>query len=82
MMTRCECRNLPFLGLLAYARRYGITTIEELMAATGCCTGCGTCRPYVEELLRTGRLRCGDRLIELPEIDVPLDLPPPPRADR
>jgi NAD(P)H-nitrite reductase large subunit len=79
MQMRCKCRDLPFLGLLSYARKYGITDIEDLIAATGCCTGCGSCRPYLEELLKTGKLRVGGKLIDLPKIDVPLDVPPPPR---
>ena len=79
MMTRCVCKNLSFLGLMTYARRNNITSIERLSLATGCCTGCGTCRPYLEELLRTGKLRCGDQLIDLPKIDAPLR--PPTRND-
>ena len=66
MKTRCECRNLSFVGLLAYARRRGITDVADLIEATGCCTGCGSCRPLLEELLRTGKLRVGDRLIDFP----------------
>jgi bacterioferritin-associated ferredoxin len=66
MMVRCECMQLSFIGLLYYARRHGITTLEELMKATGCGTRCGSCRPFLEEMLRTGKLQCGDRLIELP----------------
>ena len=77
MKTRCECLELPFVALMAYARRYNITDIEELIAATRCCTGCGSCRLYLEELLKTGKLRCGDQFIELPKVDVPLDIPPP-----
>jgi bacterioferritin-associated ferredoxin len=77
MKTRCECLELSFIKLMAYARRYNITDIEELIAATRCCTGCGSCRPYLEELLKTGKLRCGDQLVELPKVDVPLDIPPP-----
>ena len=76
MMTRCVCKELSFLGLMTYARKHGITAIDVLSEATGCCTGCGTCRPYLEELLRTGKLRCGGQLIELPQIDAPLHLPP------
>jgi NAD(P)H-nitrite reductase large subunit len=66
MMTRCECHRLSFVGLLSYARRNGITRLEDLMRDTQAGTGCGTCRPYLEELLRSGRLRVGDQLIELP----------------
>ena len=66
MQIRCNCRELSFVGLLAYARRHGITDIEELIKATGCCTGCGSCRPLLEELLRSGKLRVGDQLIDFP----------------
>jgi NAD(P)H-nitrite reductase large subunit len=72
MQTRCECRELSFVWLLAYARRHGITDIEELIKATGCCTGCGSCRPLLEELLRSGKLRVGDWLIDLPQWEDPL----------
>ncbi|MGD8452247.1 MAG: (2Fe-2S)-binding protein [Phycisphaerae bacterium] len=71
MKTRCECRGLSFVGLMKYARRHGITTLEELMKATGAGTGCGTCRPYLEELLKSGKLRVGDVLIDLPVDDPP-----------
>lgn len=76
MKTRCECRKLSFVGLMSYARRHGITTLDELMKATGAGTGCGSCRPYLEELLHTGKLRCGDQLIELPQLDPPDEEPP------
>jgi bacterioferritin-associated ferredoxin len=68
MKTRCECRELSFVGLLLFARRHGITTLDELMKATGCGTECGNCRPYLEELLRTGKLHCGDQSIDLSNI--------------
>ncbi len=63
--------QLSFIGLLYYARRHGITSLEELMKATGAGTGCGNCRPYLEEALRTGKLRLGDRVIELPPAPKP-----------
>jgi NAD(P)H-nitrite reductase large subunit len=76
MKTRCECRNLSFAGLLAYARRHGTRTVDELSKATTCCTGCGSCRPYLEELLRSGKLHVGDELIDFPyNPDEPLNVP-------
>ena len=70
-MTRCECKQLSFLGLRSYARRHGITNLEELIQRTGCCTGCGNCRPFLEEFLRTGEVQVGDRRIKLPDLDPP-----------
>ena len=56
MELRCVCLNLTFRGLLSYARRHDITEIEPLMAATGCSTRCGSCKPYIAEMLRTGEV--------------------------
>ncbi|MBK9129052.1 MAG: (2Fe-2S)-binding protein [Phycisphaerales bacterium] len=68
--TRCDCKNLSFLGLRSYAQRHGISDIQELIRQTGCCTGCGTCRPHLEEFLRTGKLKVGDQSIQIPDWDV------------
>jgi|GEM_PF-485714 bacterioferritin-associated ferredoxin len=67
--TRCECKQLSFVALRSYARRHGITELEELIRRTGCCTGCGTCRPHLEEFLRTGELRFGDQTLRVPDLD-------------
>ncbi len=69
--TRCDCKNLSFVALRSYARRRGIVDVRELIRQTGCCTGCGTCRPHLEEFLRTGKLRYGDRTFEIPEFNPP-----------
>ncbi len=65
--TRCDCRELSFAGLRAYASRHKITDIEELIARTGYCTGCGTCRPFLEEFLRTGVVTYDGRSFKIPE---------------
>jgi bacterioferritin-associated ferredoxin len=69
--TRCDCKDLSFLGLRSYARRHGIADIEELIRRTGCCTGCGTCRPHLEEFLRTGELDLGGVRIRVPDANPP-----------
>ena len=69
--TRCDCKQLSFLGLRSYARRHGIDDLEELIRRTGCCTGCGTCRPHLEEFLRTGEVRIGEQTFKLPDPDAP-----------
>ncbi len=68
--TRCDCKQLSFIALRSYARRHGITDVSELIRRTGCCTGCGTCRPQLEEFLRTGELQVGDQRIKVPDPDV------------
>jgi len=74
-LTRCDCKGLSFVALRSYARRHNITEIADLIRRTGCCTGCGTCRPHLEEFLRTGEVRYGDQRIRLPDCDPP-ELPP------
>lgn len=69
--TRCDCKKLSFVALRSYARRHGITEIEELIRRTGCCTGCGTCRPHLEEFIRTGEVEYDGVRFKLP------DVPPP-----
>ena len=68
MMLRCECFRLGFLPLRRWARARGLTTLDEVMRSTRCGTRCGRCRPYVAELLRSGKLICGDQLIDLPDL--------------
>jgi bacterioferritin-associated ferredoxin len=54
VVDRCVCHEVTFARLRELARETG-AGVEELSARTGCCTGCGLCRPYVERMLRTGR---------------------------
>ncbi len=75
--TRCDCKQLSFVGLRSFARRHGITDIRELIAQTGCCTGCGTCRPHLEEFLRTGKVHYDGQAFKLPDVE----WPPDPDAD-
>ena len=69
--TRCDCMRLSFIALRSYARRHGITDVDELIRRTGCCTGCGTCRVHLEEFLRTGEFQVGDQRIRIPDPDFP-----------
>ena len=48
------CFNQPFDKLLEMAQKEGLTR-EQLSDRTGCCTGCGMCKPYVRVVLSTGR---------------------------
>ncbi len=53
-VERCVCFDQPFSKLLALAQAEGLTQ-DELSERTGCCTGCGMCKPYVRVVLSTGR---------------------------
>ncbi|MCC6285228.1 MAG: (2Fe-2S)-binding protein [Phycisphaerales bacterium] len=53
-VTRCVCHDVSFAALIRMARRTG-ADLDELSRVTGCGTGCGTCLPYIEVALATGR---------------------------
>lgn len=53
-VERCVCFDQPFEKLLKMAREEGLTQ-DQLCERTGCCTGCGMCKPYVRVVLSTGR---------------------------
>jgi bacterioferritin-associated ferredoxin len=53
-VTRCVCYQKTFRELLQLARSNGWSTAAEISLETGCGLGCGGCRPYLEEMLRTG----------------------------
>ncbi|QOJ00319.1 MAG: bacterioferritin [Phycisphaeraceae bacterium] len=59
-VTRCVCREVSFeriARLAAELRAAGVEPDAEMMRSmTGCGTGCGTCMPYVAEVVRTGRV--------------------------
>ena len=50
----CVCQRLTFAELKPRAEAAG-WTLEELMQETRCGATCGLCRPYLREMLRTGR---------------------------
>jgi NAD(P)H-nitrite reductase large subunit len=54
MVTHCICHDVSFETLLRLWREQGLD-LEGLKRQTGCCTGCGTCEPYVRLVLRSGR---------------------------
>ncbi len=56
IVDRCVCMELSFAKLAAIAKA-GSLDFDALKAATGCCSGCGTCEPYVRMMLRTGKTR-------------------------
>lgn len=53
-VERCICYDISFAELKAIAEKAS-ADLETLSARTGCCTGCGMCKPYVQLMLKTGR---------------------------
>jgi bacterioferritin-associated ferredoxin len=54
LVTRCICRDMAFESLLPRARAAG-WTLADLIRETGAGGQCGLCRPYLREMLLTGR---------------------------
>ena len=54
LVDRCICHTVTFAQLWALVQS-GTTTLDELSAKTGCCTGCGLCHDYVRLMLLTGK---------------------------
>jgi bacterioferritin-associated ferredoxin len=55
MVTHCICYDISLEQLRDRARRDNLD-LEGLKNATGCCTGCGMCEPYVRVMLKTGQI--------------------------
>ena len=47
---------MGFGELHARTQRENLSTVEEVVRATGCGGQCQTCRPYISLMLRTGRV--------------------------
>jgi ferredoxin-nitrate reductase len=47
----CSCNNVG-KGNIEEAITKGITGFDEIVAETGACTGCGSCRPEVKMILQ------------------------------
>ena len=63
-IDRCICHNISFKELRRLATERDLS-LPELSRLTGCCTGCGLCKPYVRSTLITG------------QTSFPADAPPP-----
>jgi len=61
LVSRCICRNTDFSDLLPRARAAS-WTLSDLIRETGCGGQCGLCRPYLREMLLTGRTAFYDLL--------------------
>ena len=54
LVSRCICRGVEFAELLPRAKASG-WGLDDLIRETGCGGQCGLCRPYLREMLLTGR---------------------------
>jgi NAD(P)H-nitrite reductase large subunit len=70
-VTRCVCFKTLFSDLLPLARRNGWTTVRQIGDATGCGTGCGSCRPYLAAMLDTGATSFHVRMDDAPPVPCP-----------
>jgi bacterioferritin-associated ferredoxin len=53
-IDRCVCYDTPFKEVIKRARPEG-WTIEDIQRILGCGGGCGMCKPYLREALKTGQ---------------------------
>jgi|AntRauTorckE6833_2_1112554.scaffolds.fasta_scaffold08210_2 bacterioferritin-associated ferredoxin len=54
MVNRCICSNITFSEVKKIADKENFQTVDELRINEVCCRNCELCRPYVEEMLKTG----------------------------
>ena len=47
----CHCKNVTY-AQIQNAVRQGARTLEEVQKRTGCGTGCGQCREFIQYLIR------------------------------
>ena len=50
----CICHEMSFAEMKILSEERNFDTVEDVMQATDCGTGCGLCRPYIEKMLATG----------------------------
>ncbi|MBO6574649.1 MAG: (2Fe-2S)-binding protein [Rhodothermales bacterium] len=63
-IDRCVCEGVTFKVLKEVADRSGCRTLQDLRDEARFATGCGLCRPYVAEMLRTGRTSFSEIIVE------------------
>ncbi|MEX0779888.1 MAG: hypothetical protein WD037_09140 [Balneolales bacterium] len=53
LVTKCICHRISFEELQDYAKEHNMQ-FEDLISERKCCCGCQMCKPYVDNMLRTG----------------------------
>lgn len=64
---RCVCEDRDLAEVLASAQRHGWTTAAQAADGTGCGSHCGSCRPYISRMLRTGKVPSINDLMDADE---------------
>jgi bacterioferritin-associated ferredoxin len=54
-VNRCICHKISFSDIKKIAKKNSYSTIEELQKANISSTNCKLCKPYVKEMLKTGK---------------------------
>jgi bacterioferritin-associated ferredoxin len=54
-IDRCVCLNVTFRHLKEVSGQTGCASVKELQAHEEFGTKCGLCKPYVREMLRSGK---------------------------
>lgn len=62
-IDRCICIDTTFADLLEQARHAGVD-LDDLALCTGATRGCGLCKPYLRQTLRTGQTVFTELLVE------------------
>lgn len=62
MVDRCICSSISFAKVKEIAKDKNLATVEELRSNAVCCRHCELCRPYVEEMLKTGEISFSPKL--------------------
>lgn len=55
MVNRCICSAISFEEVWETAQEQNYTDVQDLIENRVCCVNCKLCKPYVEQLLRTGQ---------------------------
>ena len=57
VVTRCRCTQLTFEQIKQHADRVGTQSIKRIKRELDMGAYCSACRPYLAEMLKTGRTR-------------------------
>jgi bacterioferritin-associated ferredoxin len=54
-IDRCVCFDMLFADIIERAKSEG-WAVEDIEAILGCGSGCGMCKPYIREGMKTGQV--------------------------